>query len=328
MLPPLLPQPKRSEALPGALLVRPGLAIVLGPGADDADFASATRLHDAVAQACGVRLPIETHARTSDLGPRLERRRDGDRGEGHRIAVDAERAELVGPGAALRYAVETLRSSPPRGRIPACRIEDAPDFAFRGVMLDVSRGKVPTEAALRELVDRCARVKLNALMLYVEHTFRFRRHPEIGAGCDPLDAQTLRALDAYAAANHVELVPSLQSLGHMDKILRIPRYAHLAETEARWTLAPAEPGSHALLADLYDEFLPNFRSKLFNANCDEPGTGQWESRARAGEIGPGVYLEHARSATWAQPARPIWHVVQPPAIPEIPRSCLDSVMAG
>ena len=44
-------------------------------------------------------------------------------------------------------------------------------------------------------------------MLYVEHTFAFRRHPKIGAGDSPLEAEVLRELDAYAAARHVELVP-------------------------------------------------------------------------------------------------------------------------
>ena len=164
-------------------------------------------------------------------------------------------------------------------------------------MLDVSRGKVPTLATLHALVDLCVRLKLNVLMLYVEHTFRFRRHPEIGAGASPLDAASLRELDAHAAACFVDLIPSLQSLGHMERILSIPRYAPLAETERRWTLSPAEPGSYQLLADLYDEFLPNFRSAWFNANCDEPfdlEQGKSRERARAARTGRG--LPRARRA--------------------------------
>jgi hypothetical protein len=161
-------------------------------------------------------------------------------------------------------------------------------------MLDVSRGKVPDEPTLRRLVDLCARLKLNVLMLYVEHTFRFRRHPHIGEGASPLDAETLRALDGYAADRGVELIPCLQSLGHMEHVLAWPEYSHLAETDLGWTISPAEPGTYALLSDLYAEFLPNFRSPLFNANCDEP----WDlehgrSARRAAELGPGgVYLEH------------------------------------
>jgi hypothetical protein len=329
-LPPLLPAPRRATRLAGRLALRDQLPIVLGEEADDADFAAAAALRDSVRAACGVGLAIETHARAADLGPRIELHREGSAGDAYRIAVTADGAHLSGAGpAGLRYAVETLSQLiDPRGWLPACSIEDAPDFPRRGIMLDVSRGKVPTLATLHALVELCLRLKLNVLMLYVEHTFRFRRHPEIGAGASPLDAASLRELDAHAADCFVDLIPSLQSLGHMERILSIPRYAPLAETERRWTLSPAEPGSYRLLADLYDEFLGNFRSSLFNANCDEPfDLEQGKSRERARELGPGgVFLEHVGRVQ--QLARKhgkqtmIWSDVvhaHPKRIPEIPR---------
>ena len=297
-LPPLLPEPRRAEARPGRLVLRPGMPIVLGPDADDGDFASARLLAARLHGACGMRLPVESHARAGDLGARIELVRRAGAGEAYRVAVSPEGARLEADGpAGLRWAVETLAQlADGQGRIPACAIDDAPGLAVRGVMLDVSRGKVPEAATLRELVDRCARMKLNALMLYVEHTFRFRRHPEIGADASPLEAETLRDLDAYAAANHVQLIPCLQSLGHMEHVLKLPRYAHLAETDVRWTVSPADPGTYELLADLYAEHLPNFRSPLFNANCDEPwDLERGRSAARAAELGPGgVFLEHVR----------------------------------
>ncbi len=161
-------------------------------------------------------------------------------------------------------------------------------------MLDVSRGKVPTLETLCELVDWCAALKLNVLMLYVEHTFRFRRHPHIGEHDSPLLAEELRTLDAYAHANHVELVPSLQSLGHMEHVLKLPEYAQLAETDAGWTIAPEHPGTPKLLGELYDEYLPNFRSPLFNANCDEPwDLPRGRSAAKEAKRGPGgVFVDH------------------------------------
>jgi hypothetical protein len=133
-------------------------------------------------------------------------------------------------------------------------------------------------------------------MLYTEHTFRFRRHPEIGAGDSPLDAETMRELDTYAAERHVDLIPTLQSFGHMGQILKHATYAELDESDQGWTLSPAEPGTYQLLRDLYDEYLPNFRSPFFNANCDEPWdlcTGK--SKQRGEQVGRGgVFLEHVR----------------------------------
>ncbi len=297
-LPPLLPAPRRAERRAGRFRLRDGMPIVLGSEAGDDEARSAFALRDALRASSGCTLAVETHARRSDLGERIELACEGAAGEAYRVRVDAEAAHLVGAGpAGLRYAAETLAQlADARGSVPACEIEDAPDFPLRGVMLDVSRGKVPTLDTLRGLVDLCVRLKLNVLMLYVEHVFRFRRHPQIGADASPLTAGDLRELDAYAAERHVQLVPSLQSLGHMDHVLEIPAYEPLAEGPRRWTLSPAEPGSYELLADLYDEYLPNFRSRLFNANCDEPfDLGSGKSAARHQELGPGgVYLEHVR----------------------------------
>ena len=121
----------------------------------------------------------------------------------------------------------------------------------------------------------------------------FRRHPEIAAGSSAFGAEDLRVLDAEAAARHVELVPCLQSLGHMERILSLARYRDLDESGGGWTLSPADPGSYALLRDLFDEYLPNFRSPLFNANCDEPwDLGRGRSRRRAESVGRGrLFLE-------------------------------------
>jgi len=297
-LPLLLPRPRHFELHTGRFRLRDGIPIVLDASANDADFASACALRDALLRAHGLRLPVETHARRDGIGTCIELRREVEAGEAYRLRVEGDHVLAIASGpAGLRYAVETLiQLVDARGALPACLVDDAPDFPKRGIMLDVSRGKVPTPETLHALVDLCVRLKLNVLMLYVEHTFRFRRHPKIGAGASPLEAEVLRELDAYAAARHVELVPNLQSLGHMEHVLALPEYQHLAETDARWTLACAEPGSYELLRDMYDEFLPNFRSRLFCVDCDEPwDLGRGKSKAMADALGPGgLLLDHVK----------------------------------
>ncbi len=301
-LPAILPTPRRIELQGEAFAIERTAPIVLPPSACESSWHTARRLQELVEDRCGVRLPVEAHLRRDDLGAHFSLGHGGlanaIKADAHQLAIEAGHVELRGGGASgLRYAVETLAQLLNRTRkLPCVQIEDEPDFALRGVMLDVSRGKVPTLQTLKDLVDILAQLKLNALMLYVEHTFRFRRHPQIGRGDSPLDAQTIRALDDYAARQHVELIPCLQSLGHMDHILTLPRYRELAETEMGWTIAPTHPGARELIEDLYDEFLPNFRSKRMNANCDEPwDLGRGQSKARGEELGPGgLYLEHVR----------------------------------
>jgi len=216
--------------------------------------------------------------------------------DAYRLIVTPKGVEIHGTGpAALRYGVETLlQLIGPNGRIPCCHIEDSADLRLRGLMLDISRGKVPTRKSLEDLIDTCVALKLNVLMLYTEHTFRFKKHPQIGRYDSPLTARTLTALDAYAAERFVDLVPCLQSLGHMEHILKLPAYEEMAETENGWTIAPSHPRSLPFLGDLYDEYLPLFRSPWFNANCDEPwDLGRGLSAKRSKALGPGgLYLEH------------------------------------
>ncbi len=305
-LPPILPAPIRADRLAGHFAVSDAVPIVLRGRATPADYESARALATYVAATTKMSLPIESHRESRGLGAHIALHSDAEltdapaecaqNHEAYRIAVSPQAIDvLAGSAAGLRWGIETLcQLLDPKGRVPACLIDDAPAFPMRGVMLDISRGKVPTAKTLREIVDLLVRLKLNVLMLYTEHTFRFRRHPQIGAGDSPIDAQTLRDLDTYAAARGVELIPCLQSLGHMEHILKLPRYASLAETDAGWTISPAMPETYELLGDLYDEYLPNFRSSWLNANCDEAwDLGRGKSAARSHELGPGgLYLEH------------------------------------
>ncbi|MFA5251308.1 MAG: glycoside hydrolase family 20 zincin-like fold domain-containing protein, partial [Phycisphaerae bacterium] len=76
------------------------------------------------------------------------------------------------------YALQTLRDlvSIYGKTLPACVIEDKPDFHRRGIYHDCSRGKVPKLSTLKELVERLAHWKINELELYVENVFKFKRH--------------------------------------------------------------------------------------------------------------------------------------------------------
>lgn len=178
--------------------------------------------------------------------------------------------------------------------LPALRIEDAPTLPWRGLLLDVSRGRVPTLQTLLDLVDRIASYKLNMLQLYVEHTFAYRSHPLIGAGWGALTAEEIIALDEHCRERYVELVPCQQSFGHLRRILTLPEYTHLAESTERWSLAPVLEGSYRLLDELYADHLACFNSTLLNVCSDETyDLGSGQSSELAAREGPGrLYLGH------------------------------------
>lgn len=204
-----------------------------------------------------------------------------------------------------RQVIDQLRASG-RKAIPALEIEDWPDFAVRGVMLDISRDKVPTMATLRRMVDDLARLRINQLQLYTEHTFAYRGHEKVWRGCSPMTAAQVRELDAYCAAHGVELVPNQNSFGHLERWLKHEPYRQLAETTAPWktpwgttrtyatTLCPLDPRSLRLVTGLYDQLLPHVQSRFFNVGCDETfELGQGRSAAECKRRGVGrVYLDY------------------------------------
>lgn len=189
--------------------------------------------------------------------------------------------------------------------IPCLHIRDWPNFPARGVMLDISRDKVPTLETTCDLVDRLAGWKINQFQLYTEHTFAYRKHPEAWVKASPFTAADILALDAFCRERHVELVPNQNSFGHMNRWLTQPRYRPLAEcpdgytlpwgghSAEPFTLCPSDPGSIALIRDFYDELLPNFTSRMFNVGCDETwDLGQGRSKAECDQRGSGrVYLD-------------------------------------
>ena len=229
--------------------------------------------------------------------------------QGYCLEIAADRiVARAADASGLFYAAMTLRQlARVAGDIlPACRIEDAPDFPVRGVMLDISRDKVPTLPALFALADQLAEWKINHLELYTEHTFAYRNHADVWQAASPMTPDDIRALDAHCRARCIDLVPNQNSFGHMERWLQLPRYNDLAEcpcggaplpwggtTQGPTGLNPADPRSLELLRELYAELLPNFTSRYFNIGCDETfDLGHGKSREFVARFGRGrVYLD-------------------------------------
>ena len=161
------------------------------------------------------------------------------------------------------------RKSGPGLNVPRVSISDWPSLRHRWFMEDLSRGKVPTLSTLKQLARTLAGWKFNGLQLYIEHTFKFRRHPLIGGGWSPLLPDEVRDLDVYCRRLGLELVPSLASFGHMERIFEVKKYRHLSTGKPWRLLMPLEEKSYRFLEEMYLEYLPCFSSRFFNVNCDE-----------------------------------------------------------
>ena len=228
------------------------------------------------------------------------------------------------------------------GALPTLTIEDWPDLQARGVMLDISRDRVPTMETLYHLVDLLAGWKVNQLQLYTEHTFAYRNHRKVWEKASPMTAEQILALDAYCRARFIDLVPNQNSFGHMHRWFEHSHYLSLAETETAFqspwgttlppfSLSPAVPASLDLVDELYAELLPNFTSRMFNVGCDETvDLGLGRSKELVAQKGKGrVYLDFLLEIYQRVRARE--HTMQfwgdiinqyPDLVPEVPKDTI------
>jgi len=301
----LLPQPRRVRRAAGTFKIADSLPLRLPPASDASELTAAQQLADDVR-----RLGVDTLiSRAADATATVQRGIAVRRGkvsggpEAYRLTVHAAGVNIVAnTSRGTYYGIQTLRQLVRQfGRaLPALAIDDSPGFPLRGVYHDISRGRVPTVDTIKQLIELLAHLKVNSLSLYIEYPYRYERHPLIWEDTEPLSAEDILEIQNFAALHHVDFVPSQASFGHLERLLSKKPYQHLANTPPRTlktsrlggyggtSLDPTNPQSLKLLAELYEEFLPQFDSPYFNACCDEVwDLGDGKSAARAKRIGKG-----------------------------------------
>jgi len=187
------------------------------------------------------------------------------------------------------YGFYTLYQLALQDELQEMIIQDSPDLEVRGVMIDISRNKIPSMDQLMILISELSLMKINHLELYVEgFSFLVKALPE-GESLTPLTAEEFTFLQEYAKKLSIDLVPNMNGLGHMSDWLTLEKYRHLAEKEdgfMAWghhfkasTLFPLNPDSLKLVETMYEELLVCSKSKFFNMNLDEPfELGQGKSK--------------------------------------------------
>lgn len=337
----LCPRPRELEALGGELLLRHRPRVELA-GLDATPAAAQLRR---VLDELG--LPADVASRPCiqlSLLPRDEQ------SQAYALDIDEDGVRLRAAfEAGLFYGVCTLAQLLSLGArvdgvgLPRLRIRDQPSFERRGVLLDISRDKVPTLETTLELVELLASLKINELQLYMEHTFAYAGHEKVWQDASPFSGAEIEELDRFCRARHIELVPNQNSFGHMQRWLAFEPYrSELAEApngfEHAWNptrepygLCPTDPRSLSFLNGLYDQLLPHFSSRVFNVGLDETfDLGLGRSQQACAERGTErVYLDFLKeihqSVTRRGFAMQFWGdiiIKRPELIPELPADAI------
>jgi hexosaminidase len=204
---------------------------------------------------------------------------------GVRIAAATEWGVLRG------LATLTQLCSGGAAAVPAQRIEDAPRFPWRGLMIDVARHFIPLPHLLRTL-DAMAVFKLNVLHLHLadDQGFRFpsRRYPNLPSR-EHYRPPELRRLITHAADLGIRVVPELDVPGHTTSwLLAYPEWGSApAEASRRFgvhreCLDPTRPGVRRALEDLVGEVVEIFPDAYLHLGGDEVHPAWWSADAAIG----------------------------------------------
>jgi hexosaminidase len=224
--------------------------------------------------------------------------------ESYRLDVTPQRARIAAstPVGAL-HGIETflqLVSPGPGGfAVPALRIEDKPRFAWRGLMIDVSRHFLPVEAIERNL-DGMAAVKLNVFHWHLSDDQGFRvesrRFPKLQQlASDGLfyTQDQVRHVIAYARDRGIRVVPEFDMPGH--STAWFAAYPELASGPGPYQIErgfgvfdPCMDPSREEVFQFLDAFIGEmaalFPDEYFHTGGDEVNGKDWDRTPRIREF--------------------------------------------
>ncbi len=286
----ILPWPRSVRRLPGALsLPSP---VVIRSDAPDAHRAALSLAADLRHQGASVSVDPPGDAPTTiafALHPHV--RKIGN--EGYRLDVDDSGATIAAnSGAGLYYGALTfaqLVTTAPRGArvVPAVQIVDWPEFAWRGLHLDVSRHFFPVPV-VEQYIDTAARFKLNTFHWHLTDDQSWRieipgypllvsvggcRDGTALKPCAHYSARDVREVVAYATARHVQIVPEIEGPGHSAGALRAYDYLACAGS-ADDAMCPT-PKTFAFYDGVFRELAKLFPGPFVHVGGDEVDYIAW-----------------------------------------------------
>jgi hypothetical protein len=136
--------------------------------------------------------------------------------------------------------------------------------------------------ALGGQVPKLADLGLNVLVLEVNYHFRFRSHPELRDGRDPITPEGAARLAALCRKHGIRLIPEFNCLGHQswkaDTFPLLKTYPELDLTPGafpdnkglycrEWD--PLNPKVNEIVFPLLDEIIDGFQADAFHVGMDE-----------------------------------------------------------
>lgn len=190
------------------------------------------------------------------------------RSEKLRVRRTADGAQILYPSRAAFFRGVGLlaRCSAEAGDAEIC---EAPRFEHCGVMLDCSRNAVLRPDAVKRILRTMALMGLDLAMMYTEDTYTVPEQPYWGHLRGRYTADELRDLDAYAGMLGIEMIPCIQTLAHLERVLAWPQMQQYRDAQDVLLTGEHEPATYALLRQCIRAAAAPFASRRIHIGMDE-----------------------------------------------------------
>ena len=178
--------------------------------------------------------------------------------------------------ASLARAFFLLAMKSPQG---AFSLEEKRSFDSLGVMIDLSRNRVLRVETLKRYMDHMASLGFNALMMYMEDVYEMEKYPRFGYQRGRFTIQELKEIDDYGYSLGIEVIPCVQTLGHMAQYLRWSEAGPIRDTAD--CLLVGAPETYEFIEEIFKTMRDAFRTDRIHLNIDEThslGEGAYKHR--------------------------------------------------
>ena len=235
--------------------------------------------------------------------------------ESYTLSVTSQRIEIrATSGAGLFYGMQTLLqlmqpASTGSYSVPSVEIEDTPRFAYRGLMLDVSR-HFSTKEFIKKQIDALAYYKINRLHLHLTDAAGWRleikkyplltdfaawrtdptwkkwwnggrkylRYDEPGASGGYYTQDDIREILEYARQHYITVIPEIEMPSHSEEVLAAyPQLSCSGEPYKNSDFCFGNEETFTFLENVLTEVMELFPSEYIHVGGDEAGKSAWKT---------------------------------------------------
>ena len=136
-------------------------------------------------------------------------------------------------------------------------------------MIDVSRNAVMKPSQVKKIIMIMALFGLNRLMLYTEDTYQLdkKKYPYFGYLRGAYSVEELQDLDEYASSLGVELVPCIETLDHLGRVLRWDAFNNIQDGPTNINVG--EEATYEFIEELIKTCRKCYKSNIIHVGMDE-----------------------------------------------------------